>query len=64
MSRTALGPVTELGCLLGRPSEQLHERGARGREPLGHLRGHRGVVLGPPLALECADPLARPVGPG
>ena len=45
------------------PAEQLDQRGARGGEALGHLRGH-GRVVGRGLPLEVADPGARPGGRG
>ena len=56
-----LGPGAELGGLLVGPAEQLDERGAGRREPLGHLRRHRRVVAGR-LPLEHADLGADPPG--
>jgi hypothetical protein len=54
-------PRHELGGLLRGPPEQLHQGGARCGEPLGHLRGHPGVVLGG-LALQRRQPPADPPG--
>ena len=51
----AAGAVPELPHLLVGTAEELHERGAGGREPLGHLRGHGRVVVGA-FALEGAYP--------
>jgi len=57
----ALGPVGELARLPVGSTEQLDERRSGRREPLGHLAGHRRVVVGR-LALEVGE--ARPHAPG
>ena len=46
MSRTRSGPLGELAGFGGRAAEQLDQRRARRREPLGHLGVHRRVVDG------------------
>ena len=61
MSRTRVGPDTERLRLLRRASEELHQRGPRRREALGHLRGHRRVVRGR-LPLEQTHPRPDPSG--
>ena len=61
ISATRSARRAELGLLAGRAAEQLHQRGPRGREALGHLRGHGRVVVGR-LPLEVGQPGAHAPG--
>ena len=55
------GAGDELAGLVRGPPEQLHERGARRGEPLGHLGAHGRVVVGG-LPVELGEAAAHPLG--
>ena len=54
--------VGELAGFRGRPAEQLDEGGAAGGEPLGHARGHRGIVVRGLVLEEREAPAEHPGG--